>query len=294
MPTRDVIAHPTTGLRDMTRFNPGWTNFFQKLQDAGDQAAARGKRFGVDLSGFGNGMSRRTRGQSTALSSLAGDDPSQAAVNDFNEDAAFAPMRRRAAELELANAFENRSSAALDALNTPDRDLFTGQAGARFRKQGDIVREENVRNATNAADVYHAPGMRDLRQQQLWDKEREQQTLYPFSKVASDAQRAIDVATINAGGRLGAAQATGDARRDSAALSALARTGSAVVLPGSEGRVDAAQNAIMPNVPGQSGAPNTGKVFPAARLEEFARSQRFTSAAQARQYLEQVAGYRVQ
>jgi hypothetical protein len=307
MPAPDVIAHPTTGIRDMTRFKPGWTRFFQSIADAEADAGARGKRFGVDLSGIGNGVSQRQRGSaiSTPLRQLAGG----GGGSDDTD-----PLLRERMELENESLrqqnfragddhsyLQSQRSNALDQLTRgagTDFDLFSGRAGKRMGAAGDIMRGEQVRDAENAgvADVaqYWAPGAREVRQQRLWDKERELQTAFPFSKALTDADRARDVAQITGGSRVAAAQATGDARRDSAALSALARTGGAMVMPGSEGRLDAAQGAIMPNVPGQGPAPGSKGVFPAARLQQFAQEKGFASPEQARQYLEQVAGYRVQ
>jgi len=257
---------------------PEWRRFFDALD---------GKNVNFRQSGLPT--STRTVGKSPALQSLAGGE--QAEIDESNsERPAWARWRPGA---------EDRATDAISALeNDPARMLGTGRAAALARQSGDITRGEHVRDAEalGQADVarYFAPGQRDLRQQQLWDKEREQQTLYPFSKSVIDAERARDVAGITGQSRVLAAGQTGDARRDSAALSALARAGTAPIFPGGEERAATTMGAILPNVPGQPAAAGGGKVFPAARLAQFATEKGFQSPEQARQYLEQVAGYRVQ
>ena len=224
-------------------------------------------------------------------------------------------------QLAIENALDDQSARRRELLRpTPEQDLFSGRTEALHRKVGDIElegarrtgdfsREEFVRNAgTQAAGEqakYFAPGQDALRQQQLWDREREQQTLYPYSPAALAGQSRLGVADINAGARLGAADLGADARLGAAALQALGRLGTAPIFtPQDQAMRGQATEMVRPSVPGQAGAPAApGQppqqavpqrgVFPAAALERFAGQNGFLSPAAAAEYLRS-QGYVVQ
>lgn len=273
---------------ELTNEDPAWTRFFHSLA---------GKK--VNMSG--SGLPTVTRGgqapRSPALSSLGSGTSDEMYAREFNADADMSRLRRAHGEMDLEDRLNGRVDSALSALqDDPDRLLFSGRAGARATAMGDIGRGEAVRDAENkgrtASAEYWAPGMRDVRQQQLWDKEREQSTLYPYSKPAADADTRRQVAEIAGQSRVDVAGVNAGARTGASAISALGRASTAPIFPGGEDRANQGMSAILPNVPGQSGAPATGKVFPRARLEEFARTQQMT-IEQAQQLI-QSRGYQVQ
>lgn len=150
---KSVIAHPVTGGRDMTRFMPGWTDFFQRINDARDDARAAGKNFSVRFGGGG-------RGSMTSLSRASGGDVDADAGNAWNaaqpstleRDGALASLRR----LELGNQAMDEQRSLRDRYQNP----------YHRQKMGDLERSEQLRDATAAgeaasAEFHAATPMRD-------------------------------------------------------------------------------------------------------------------------------------
>jgi hypothetical protein len=205
--------------------------------------------------------------------------------------------------LAIDDILDQRAARARDlARPTADQELFSGMAGARQRATGDIMRGEHIANAGAEGQAeaarYFAPGQNDRRRQAVWDQEYSQQRLTPFSKEAVRGEYDFRAAAERAAAQRAAAEAQGNSRTGSAAINALQRNteaGAFANSPEQQQAISRTEAAILPNVPGQSrmGPGDPGKVFPAAKLESFAR-QNGMSPQQAQEYLTRIAGYRIQ
>ncbi|MET0742961.1 MAG: hypothetical protein ABWY78_06280 [Microvirga sp.] len=139
--------------RDMTSFNPGWTQAFDAWE-RGDLASKMlsGQGTRMNLGGFGTGTSYKQGGQTVAtrapggalrsLGEAAGSygDVDQAAFNDALSRQ-ISPYERME---KSANAAQDRAVAAAGALENPENDLYTGRAARRANQMAEIEGNANV------------------------------------------------------------------------------------------------------------------------------------------------------
>lgn len=69
---RQTLLGVQEPVRDYNGAMPSWQRWFDSFANAADQAGARGKRFAVDFSGFGNGMSQRQTGSAISTPLMTG------------------------------------------------------------------------------------------------------------------------------------------------------------------------------------------------------------------------------
>jgi hypothetical protein len=128
-----------------------------------------------------------------------GEIPDSIALNSLLADKSFG-FQQMALE-DAVQARQERASALMKP--TPEQDLFTGRTAARERAAGDILRDEQLRNATATgtaeANTYLAPGQAAKRQQEVWAKEYANRYQQPFDKAVIEAQartRAAEAAAM--------------------------------------------------------------------------------------------------
>jgi hypothetical protein len=154
-----------------------------------------------------------------------GEIPDSIALNSLLADKTFG-FQQLALE-DAVQARQERASALMSP--TASQLLHSGQTAADQRAAGDIMRDESIRNATAkgtaAAQEYLAPGQADARRQLLWDQQRSQQTLYPYTPQAGRYAGQMGAAEQAALARMYQADAAERARVTGSALGAYGRLG---------------------------------------------------------------------
>lgn len=272
--------------------DPGWDAFHGGLEHNAQDAADQGKGFGVNYGGLqGGGMG--TTATAALLKRAA--PPDEGDINDKLASDAFENGQRQLAtergmqsnmdmldaihrnnatdpDLDEANAIKAREKLALDtqAANSRAIDTF-GQT-------------EGLRNAQEREAVQHASAMYPFQPGVIKANE-------DFAKTGLQNEGKRDVAGINAAGR-----------ETSSATSAFGRVSAAPTFtPEDTTRVNNAIDALRTRAGlGQGngvnpvpGPKDPNKIFPAARLGEFAQQYGFQSPDAARAYIEGVQGYTI-
>lgn len=248
---------------------------------------------GTDFASGGSSMGPAA--QALRRAGRPGDYPAPATSGDDD----LIEIARRKGMMDIEDRLTGRYDKAVAELEPDeDRKLALGITGEQARRRGDIARGEHVRNeeARGLGEVakYQAPGAGTMRRGQMWDEEERLRRTAPLQPSVINSANRLTGTLAGADARVGAAEVGGDARRDSAAIQALARLGSAPTFtPEDRAARDSATGAIQPNVPGQTPAAGGAKVFPRARLAAFAQQNGFQSEQAAAEFLQTVHGYTV-
>lgn len=149
-------------------------------------------------------------------------------------------------KLALEDAVQGQQERASALMSpTASQRLHSGQAGFDARATGDILRDEMLRNATAkgtaASNEYLAPGQDDARRQRLWDDEKRQQLLSPYSPQNITGQLAYQRELAKGQYGLAGDQATAESRTNAAVANAIR----GLIASGAIANTPEVQNALI-------------------------------------------------